>query len=211
MADVIIWGGKGQAKVLRPILEDDGHRLVAVYDRNNLVAVPFADVPFITTEAEFWKWLSSRSDSKLGFVLAIGGENGRERCRLADQLEQAGLFALTAIHRRAWVADSVQIAKGCQILALAAVCVEARLGRQSIVNTGASVDHECVLGEGVHIMPGATLTGCVVVEDYATIGSNATILPHVRIGSRAMVGAGAVVTDDVPSGARIVGVPARPL
>jgi UDP-3-O-[3-hydroxymyristoyl] glucosamine N-acyltransferase len=42
------------------------------------------------------------------------------------------------------------------VLAQAAVCVEARIGEACIINTRSSVDHECVLGQGVHIAPGAT-------------------------------------------------------
>jgi acetyltransferase-like isoleucine patch superfamily enzyme len=49
------------------------------------------------------------------------------------------------------------------------------------------------------------------VEDGASIGSNATILCGVRIGKDALVGAGAVVTKDVPPGATVAGVPAKPL
>ncbi|MCE0760340.1 N-acetyltransferase [Marinobacter sp. G11] len=43
----------------------------------------------------------------------------------------------------------------------------------------------------------------------ASIGANATILPGITIGKEAMVGAGAVVTQDVPSKAVVVGNPAR--
>jgi UDP-2-acetamido-3-amino-2,3-dideoxy-glucuronate N-acetyltransferase len=47
-----------------------------------------------------------------------------------------------------------------------------------------------------------------VVEDWASIGSGATILPVV-IGEGAIIGAGAVVTCDVPAWAIVVGNPAR--
>jgi len=43
----------------------------------------------------------------------------------------------------------------------------------------------------------------------ASIGSGAVILPGITIGERALVGAGAVVTRNVPSGATVVGNPAR--
>jgi acetyltransferase-like isoleucine patch superfamily enzyme len=47
------------------------------------------------------------------------------------------------------------------------------------------------------------------IERGASIGANATILAGVRIGELAMVGAGAVVTEDVPARAVVVGNPAR--
>ena len=47
-----------------------------------------------------------------------------------------------------------------------------------------------------------------VVEDFARIGANATILPGVRIGKNSLVGAGSVVTKDVPENTVVVGNPA---
>lgn len=47
------------------------------------------------------------------------------------------------------------------------------------------------------------------IEQGAKIGANVTILPGVRIGRNALIGAGAVVTQDVPPGAVLVGNPAR--
>jgi acetyltransferase-like isoleucine patch superfamily enzyme len=49
------------------------------------------------------------------------------------------------------------------------------------------------------------------VERGASIGTGSTILCGVTIGADAMVGAGSVVTRDVPPGAVVAGVPARPL
>jgi len=48
-----------------------------------------------------------------------------------------------------------------------------------------------------------------LVQKGATLGANCTIVCGVRIGSYAFVGAGAVVTEDVPNYALMVGVPAK--
>lgn len=49
----------------------------------------------------------------------------------------------------------------------------------------------------------------VWIEDWADIGTGATILPGVTVGKGAIVGAGAVVVDDVPPFAVVAGVPAK--
>ncbi len=49
----------------------------------------------------------------------------------------------------------------------------------------------------------------VVIEDDVWIGPNATILKGVRIGAGAIVEPGALVTRDVPTGARMLGNPAQ--
>ncbi len=49
----------------------------------------------------------------------------------------------------------------------------------------------------------------IEIKDYATICTRCTILPGVTIGEGAIVGAHSMVRENVTSGAKVVGTPAR--
>lgn len=206
---LLVWGGAGHARMLRPTIVRQQRVCVALVDRDLELVSPFGGEVRLRNFDDLARWLAGREREPLEYIIAIGGVQGALRREISAQLDALGLYAFTAIHERAWVAETATLGAGCHIMPMAVVAEDAVIGLQTIVNTSASVDHECNLGRGVHIMPGATLAGCVVVDDDATIGSNATILPRLCIGAGAQIGAGAVVTRDVPPNAIVVGVPAR--
>ena len=91
------------------------------------------------------------------------------------------------------------------------MAAEATLGDVCIVNNTANVDHECQLGNGVHIAPGAVLCGCVTIENNVFVGAGAVILPHLHISEAALIGAGSVVTKNISAGEVVAFNPARQL
>jgi sugar O-acyltransferase (sialic acid O-acetyltransferase NeuD family) len=212
LTKMVFWGATGQARVLRECMQHNGVPLVALFDNDAHVESPFGDVPLYRGRAGFEAWYRSESNAaSVGFLIAIGGDRGRDRVELHETLEAKGLRPLIARHPSAFIADSAFLGAGTQVLAHACVCADVRLGRSVIVNTAASVDHESVLGDGVHLCPGARLAGSVIVEDFAMIGTGAVIGPRVRIGVGSVVGAGAVVLRDVHARQVVVGNPARVL
>jgi sugar O-acyltransferase (sialic acid O-acetyltransferase NeuD family) len=208
---MVLWGATGHARVLRECMGGHGVSLVALFDNNVDVPSPFDGVPIYYGRSGFDLWLGAQTNpSEIGFLVAIGGDRGRDRVDLQQALEAAGLHSLSARHASAFIAESAVLGAGAQVLANATVCVDVTLGRGVIVNTAASVDHECIVGDGAHIGPGARLAGCVSVGRYAMIGTAAVVLPRIRIGEGAVVGAGAVVLRDIEPGRVVVGNPARP-
>lgn len=209
MKDVILWGGTGQARVLREALASSGFRVVAIFD-NQPIPSPFPDVPIYLGEKGLHSWLASRTGTgQVHACVAIGGNRGSDRLSLLEWLQQRGIQPLTVIHPRAFVASDAEIGEGAQILAMSAICANVKLGCGVIVNTSASIDHDCVIGPGVHVGPGVNLAGEVRVDEYAFIGTGAVVLPRIKIGHRAIVGAGAVVIRDVMADEVVVGNPAR--
>jgi len=80
-----------------------------------------------------------------------------------------------------------------------------------ILNTLSSVDHDCQLGDFVHISPGAHIAGEVQIGDGSWIGIGASVIEGIKIGRNCIIGAGAAVIADVPDGVTVVGVPAKPI
>jgi acetyltransferase-like isoleucine patch superfamily enzyme len=88
---------------------------------------------------------------------------------------------------------------------------------------GITIGDHCLFGRGVSFFAGGhtfdrpdllileqpLVAEPIVVGDDVYFGLNSIVLGGVTVGHGAIVGAGAVVTSDVPSGAIVVGVPAR--
>jgi serine O-acetyltransferase len=95
----------------------------------------------------------------------------------------------------------------------------ATVGERVVVDHGMGVvvGETAEIGDDVLMYHGVTLGGNSpepvkrhpTVRDDVTLGADATVIGDVEIGEGATVGAGAVVTEDVPAGATVAGVPAR--
>jgi UDP-N-acetylbacillosamine N-acetyltransferase len=205
--NIVIWGAGGHALVVADVLRAaGGFEIAGFLDSFNphRCAEPFGGAMILGGTAELPRL---RSSGITHAVVAIG--DCAARLRLADILVQEDFELAIAIHPRATVASDVSIGEGTVIIAGAVINPAARIGKNVIINTCASVDHECVIEDGAHICPGVRLAGGVHVGRGAWVGIGAVVLPKVKIGAGAMIGAGAVVLKDVPTGLTAYGVPAK--
>lgn len=203
---ILVLGAGGHGKAVIDLLIAEGAwRVVGVVDAAPRVAAVLG-VPVLGDESAF---AAQRAAGVAAAHPAIG--NNAQRVAAAARLRATG-FALPAlVHPAATIGRGVALAEGAAVLARVVIGPEARIGRLVLVNTGAIVEHDCVLEEGAHIAPGAVLAGGVRIGAGAMVGAGAVIRPGVTVGAGAIIGAGAVVLADVPPGATVAGVPAQPL
>src|SRR5262245_11815756 len=123
------------------------------------------------------------------------------------------------------IGDETKIGTFVEIQKNATVGKRCKISSHSFICEGVQIGDDVFIGHGVMFIndknPRASEAGRpitnnwtleeTVVEDGASIGSNATVLCGVRIGRGALVGAGAVVTSDIAAHSVVAGNPARPI
>lgn len=146
--------------------------------------------------------------------IAIAIADGIARKRIAGlcKSQEVGYWSIVASN--AVIMDEVSIGEGALISPFVTMTSNIKVGRHFHANLYSYIEHDCVIGDFVTFAPGVKCNGNVHIEDHVYIGAGATIRQGtpdkpMRIGAGAVIGMGAVVIDDVPSGATVVGNPAR--
>jgi len=197
---VALIGAGGHAKVVLSTLLEAGYSGVELYDDDrSLWGTEILGARVAGAPAEL---------RGSGRRAVIGVGSNAARAQIAREL---GLDWLTVVHPRAWVHASVRLGPGTVVFAGAVVQPDAVLGCHVIVNTSASIDHDCRVADYAHLAPGVRLCGGVSVAEGALLGVASAAIPGTRVGAWAVVGAGAVCVGDVAERTTVRGVPARPV
>jgi sugar O-acyltransferase (sialic acid O-acetyltransferase NeuD family) len=203
MADIIIYGASGHAKVIIDIIEQAGfHKIIGLVDDtgsvNNLMGYLVARDMGVYLEQGI----------RAGIV-AIG--DNWQRCRISTKiLSMCKNFEfVTAIHPSVNITRDVIIGDGTVVMSGCNINTCSQIGSQCILNTGSNIDHDCSINDFASIAPGATLGGNVVIGEYSAVGLGASVIQKIVIGPNAVIGAGSVVIKDIPSKCVAFGNPCK--
>lgn len=202
---LVIVGGGGHAKVVIEIIRaSGGYRILGCTDAA-ATAAEVIGVPVLGDDDQLPRLFAA--GIRHAFV-AIGAN--RLRLALGQRLLQQGFTLISALHPAAVVSPTAAVGRGVAVMPGAVINACAVIGDFAIINTLAAVEHDCRLGEGVHVAPRAALAGNVTLDTCVSVGIGAVVKPGVRIGAYTQVGAGAAVVSDLAANCLAMGVPARP-
>jgi sugar O-acyltransferase (sialic acid O-acetyltransferase NeuD family) len=202
---VIVLGGGGHAKVLIDTLLGQGRKILGYVDLDGAGKTVLGLSHLGNDEA-----ILQYDPGSLRLVNGVGSiASTSVRKRLFEEFRRKGYHFESVIHPSAVIGSEVMLEEGVQIMARAVVQVGSKLGADSIINTGALIDHDCRIGAHAHVAPGAVLSGNVRIEDEVHVGAGAIVIQGLAVGSGSVIGAGAVVVRDVPAHVTLVGVPGK--
>ena len=204
--NVLLWGGKSTSRIVAEMLIESGIGRPSIIFDNTLDKLHFPTSAQFINDVDL---LASRIPTVTHYIVCFGAEHGYARSMTGEYLQRLGLKPINLIHHKSFVEPTTSVGMGCLIMPCAVIHKFSSIGNHAIINTSATIDHECIIGDGVHIMGSAAITGKVEIGNYATVGTSATILPSVKVGTGAFVGAGAIVTRDVEPYSVVAGVPAK--
>ncbi|OGW33616.1 MAG: sugar acetyltransferase [Nitrospirae bacterium GWC2_56_14] len=204
---VLIVGGGGHAKVLIEALRLSSAAILGIIDADPAkIGTDVLGIHVIGDDTV----ISQYAPDSIRLVNALGSVHlPKARKAVFEKFKEKGFTFATIVHPSAVVASDAALGEGAQIMAGAIIQPGSRIGMNTIVNTKASVDHDCLIGDHVHLSPGVTLSGDVRIDNGVHIGTGATVIQGITIGANSLVGAGSVVIADVPAEIRVLGAPAR--
>lgn len=193
---MILYGAGRHARVVIDCLLDSEVEVEGIFDdKSDLVSLNGFDVFGEYVETDY-------TESEM--VITVGDNNTRKK--LSNTIKHKYGIAK---HPSCIISKYAKIEEGCVILHGSIIQTGSSIGKHSIINTGSSIDHDCTLGDYVHISPRVTLCDGVTIGEGVHVGAGATILPNITIGKWCVIGAGAVITESLPDYSLVVGVPGK--
>ena len=202
---LLIIGAGGHARsVLDVAIAQGAYNIVGCISQHKGEDVGINGIQTVGTDSDLKFFLNSGINN---VFIAVG--DNRLRNKLFEEIADIGFSFVNLISPNAYISPLAKLGVGICIMHGAIVNVNTKIDDNTIINTNASLDHDCKIGKSCHIAPGVTLSGSVVIGDKTHIGTGANIVDGIYVGSDSYIGSGSLVIRDISSNKMAYGVPAK--
>jgi len=190
MKDIIIIGGGGHAKVVISIINKlKTYNIIGYTDILNNGKI--LSVNYLGTDNEVLNY-----SKQTLLALGIGQINNQDfRRKIVNYFIDEGYHFATLVSPDSILNEDVNIGIGTVIMDGVIINCCTAISDYSIINTKVSVDHDCLIGEFVHIAPGTTVCGNVIINDGTFVGAGTTIINNIELECNSFIKAGKLVKE----------------
>lgn len=188
-------GASGHGKVVAEIAEE-----------NKVLIKGFVDRDLNIKCVLNYRIIANSIDHLMGEALVCIGDN-YIRKNIVERSSHLIFRKLCSI--RSNISKRAIIKEGTVVMMGTTINSDVQIGKHCIINTNASVDHDCIIEDYVHISPNVGLAGNVEVGEGTHIGIGASVIQGIKIGKWCTIGAGSVIIEDIPDYAVVVGNPGK--
>jgi sugar O-acyltransferase (sialic acid O-acetyltransferase NeuD family) len=203
--NIVIVGMGGHGKVVASIVRDLDYNIVGYVDIKDGGKID--DINYIGTDSEL-KEIKTKYNCTCAAIGVGHLYDASLRMKIYAKIKDAGYNLPVLASPFSKVDKFTNIGEGTVVMPGAVINTGTKIGKCGIINTCASIDHDCIIEDFVHISPNATLCGSVFVGYNAHVGAGATVKQCIKISRETVVGLNAAVVKNCDSNSIYFGVPA---
>jgi len=208
MEKIILIGGGGHCiSILDTLMTSKEYEIEGIVDIKDNIGKTVLDVPIISDDSGLEELYSK--GIKKAFISLGNIGSPKKRIEIYNNLKRLGYELPVIVDETSNISKYAIISEGVFVGKNVIINAGAKIGKGSIINTGVIVEHECIIGDFVHLSPGVVLSGKTIIEENVHIGTNSTVINGIRIKSNTLVGAGSVVVKDLDSNIKAFGNPCK--
>lgn len=206
--NILLLGSSGHAKVVIDIIEKENiFKIAGIIDPTLQPNIQIMGYPILGKESDIPNIIKKNNIS--GFLVAIGDNCLREKVVTNVKEICPTLPFVSTIHPSANIGKNVTIGCGTVIMAGTVINPDSNVGEFCIINTNASLDHDCSLGNFSSLAPRVVTGGNCIIGDRCAIGIGAVLTHGISIGKDTVIGAGSLVMENFGDCIVAYGSPAK--
>jgi sugar O-acyltransferase (sialic acid O-acetyltransferase NeuD family) len=205
---MLLIGGGGHCKsVLDSLIGLSFYDDIAIVDIKKNIGKKILEKRIIGTDDDLEELFDKGYENAFISIGSTG--DTRLRRKLYNRIRTIGFNIPNIIDKTAIVSEDARISNGAFVGKNAVINAGVVIGEGAIINTGTIIEHDCQVGDFVHLAPGAVLCGDVVIEENVHVGASSVVKQQISIGHDSIIGMGSVVINNISSQSLAYGNPCK--
>ena len=177
--EILLIGGGGHCKSVIDVIEqEDKYQIAGIVDKKELIGTDILGYKVIACDDDLERLFK---DYKYAIVTLGQIKSNVIRVRLFNRLKEIGYKLPVIISPLAYVSQHSLIEEGTVIMHNALVNAGVKIGKNSIINTKALIEHDSTIEDNCHISTAAVINGGVTLKENTFFGSNSTSKEYIEI------------------------------